>query len=209
MSFDKEFKEAISHLADKEKDKLILRLLKRDDMLANRLYFELVSTTSVEEQRSKMEERVVDQVKTISSRFYSLGYLNIDIRYLSGEITEHVKITKDKFGEASLNLLMLNEVIKRNHDRILNATHGKARKLCVALVARVFKVLLLINKMHEDLHLEFEDSLKELGELIGNNPHLMKIAINNGLDVNWLFQAEIPEDIVQHYKELRQNGFLK
>ena len=40
MTFDKDFKEAISHLPSSEKDKLILRLLKKDLVLANRLYFE-------------------------------------------------------------------------------------------------------------------------------------------------------------------------
>ena len=45
--FDKEFKTAIHNLSDVEKDKLILRLLRKDLDLANRLYFELVDTETV------------------------------------------------------------------------------------------------------------------------------------------------------------------
>ena len=56
MSFPKEFKEALSHLPSKEKDKLILQLLKKDLVLANRLLFELVNTNTVEEQREKVEK---------------------------------------------------------------------------------------------------------------------------------------------------------
>ena len=54
--FHKEFKEALSRLPSKEKDKLILRLLKKDLVLANRLLFELLSTNTVEEERQKMTD---------------------------------------------------------------------------------------------------------------------------------------------------------
>jgi hypothetical protein len=209
MKFDNEFKEAISHLPDKEKDKLILRLLKKDVTLANRLHFELVNPNSVDEQRTEMENRIVEQARHMTNTFYSVGYLNMDVRFLSGEITEYVKVTKDKFGEASLNLLMLIEVLKQNNDNILAATPGKARKFCVAVVARVFKIMLLINKMHPDVLLDFEDDFKKLGQLLGSNKYIMKAAINNGLDVNWLLGAEIPEDIVAIQKDLRSKGFLK
>jgi hypothetical protein len=55
MVFEKEFKEALLDLPIKEKDKLLLRLLKRDVPLANQLYFELVSTQTVEERRAELE----------------------------------------------------------------------------------------------------------------------------------------------------------
>jgi hypothetical protein len=208
MKFEKEFKEAISHLPDKEKDKLILRLLKKDLVLANRLHFELVSTTSLEESRSKMEERIITEAKRMDDRFYSVGYLNMDVRFLSGEITEHVKITKDKFGDASLNLLLLIEVLKNNNGNILTLSPGKARKFCIAIIARIFKVLILINKMHQDYMLEFQDDLKELSSLMAENSHLMKLSIQRGLDINWLAKAEIPEDISEIYKSLRKQGYL-
>lgn len=208
MKFDKEFKVAISQLPVKEKDKLILRLLKKDLILANRLHFELVSTISVEEQRGTIEKRIIQQSKLMNENFYSVGYLNMDIRFLSGEITEHVKITKDKFGEASLNLLLLIEVLKNNNKNILSVTPGKARKLCVALIVRVFKVLILVNKMHEDYMLEFEENLQILGTLVGKNPYLMKLSIQRGLDVNWLIKAEIPQDITEIHTNLRKQGYL-
>jgi len=68
---------------------------------------------------------------------------------------------------------------------------------------------MLIQKQHEDLHLEFNDDLATLGKLIGNNHHLMKTAILNGLDVNWLIEFNIPNNIADIYKTLRENGLLK
>lgn len=207
--YPKEFKEAISQLPSKEKDKLIFRLLKKDLALANRLLFELVSTNTVDEERQKIEKRIKLRIEQITNTFYSVGYLNMDVRYLSGEITDHVKRTKDKFGEVSLNLLLLTEVLHKNHFNILSATPGKAHKFCVAVIARVFKILILINKMHPDYRLDFSPNLKKVGKLISNNKYLMDAAIKNGLDINWLLQDDIPEDIEAIHKEIRQLGFLK
>ena len=207
--FDKEFKEAIAQLPSKEKDKLIIRLLRKDLPLANRLYFELIDDRSVDDRRIEMEERIKKKVKAMSDRYYSPGYLLMDVRYLSGDITEHVKITKDKFGEASLNILMLQEVISRNSKRIQKASPAKAKKLCVYIIARTFKILTLIAKLHKDYHIDFQAPLEELGNLIGANNRLMQTAIYHGLDINWIVTSEIPENIVEIQKELRSKGYLK
>jgi hypothetical protein len=37
----------------------------------------------------------------------------------------------------------------------------------------------------------------------------MHTAINNELDVNWLISGEIPSNILEIHKEIRQNGFLR
>lgn len=209
MTFDKEFKTAIQNLPVTEKDKLILRLLKKDLDLANRLYFELVDTQTVEDKRFKMQETVSSDVKRMTQKYYSPEYLLHDMRYLSGEITEHLKITKDKFGEITLNLQMLTEVLEQNNSRIMNEKLAKTYKLIIYILARTYKIMMLINALHEDYRLEFREDLERLGLLIGQNPILMKHAIHNGLDVNWLIQNEIPENINAIHKELKSNGFLK
>lgn len=209
MTFDKEFKEALSHLPAAEKDKLILRLLKKDLNLANRLYFELLDNRTVDDRRAEMEQKVKEKIEKMSDSYWSVGYLTMDMRYLSGEISEHVRITKDTYGEASLNLQMLNGVISLNNARIMKAPQSKARKICIYIIARAFKILMIIQKLHEDYLFEFKENLETLGLLIGKNERLMKTAIQNGLDVNWLLHAEIPENIVAIHKELREKGYLK
>jgi hypothetical protein len=81
-------------------------LLKKDLVLANQLLFELVSNETVEEQRGKIQKRLFAAIERATIHFYSPGYLSMDVRYMSGEINEHVSITKDKYGEISLNLYM-------------------------------------------------------------------------------------------------------
>lgn len=209
MTFPKELKEAISLLPSKEKDKLIFRLLRRDLPLANRLLFELVSEVTVEEQRAAVKENLKIKIERSSNNYYSPSYLNIDVRSMSAEISEHLFTTKDKFGEISLNLYLINSILEKNKKNILSATPGRADKFCIPAVARVFKILLLINKLHEDYFLEFRDDLEKLGQLIIDNPYLAKTAIHHGLDVNWLLSGEIPSNIEQIYKAIRAEGLLK
>jgi len=209
MAFDPEFKKALQLLPDSEKDKLILRLLKRDLNLANKLRFELVDTESVQDKREQLKNNIIRRIQLATDRYYSVGYLLMDIRDISGEINQHVAITKDKFGEISLNCLMLKQMLELNNERIGTEKYGKAYTLCIYIIARIFKILMLIQKQHEDLHLEFNEDIATLGKLIGNNHHLMKTAILNGLDVNWLIEFNIPNNIADIYKTLRENGLLK
>lgn len=209
MKLDPELKKAISLLPSEEKDKIIFRLLRHDLDFANRLYFELLSTESVQDRRTKMEDLIKKYVQRETVNYYSPGYLLIALRDISGRINEHVRITKDKYGEASLNLLMLNEAIKNNSERILQSSPKKAYTLGIYIIARAFKILILVKSLHEDYLVEFEEELKSLGMSIGGNPFLMNIAIHNGLDVNWLCRATIPDDIVDIHKEIRARGFLR
>lgn len=211
MTYPKEFKEAISNLPSKEKDKLILRLLKKDINLANRLHFELLSNDSVEEKRDKLAHKILALIKQKpNNEHHAISYLKWDVREFSGLINEHVSVTKDKFGEAYLNLVMINAVLSKYENLIITGgPPAKRRKFCVAVIARVFKILLIIQKLDEDLFIEFQDHLKTLGNLIVSNNKLMEEAIHNGLDINWLTIPNIPKNIVEIYKEIRANGFLR
>ena len=209
MTFDSEFKKALQLLPDKEKDKLILRLLKHDLQLANRLRFELVDTDSVQDKREIVKNRIIKRIQSITERYYSAGYLLMDIREVSGEINEHVSITKDKIGEIILNCVMLRYMLKLNNEKIALETKGKSYTLCIYIIARIFKILMLIQKQHEDLHLEFKENIEAIGEFIGNNHNLMETAIHNGLDANWLIQFNIPKNIADIHEDLRKNGFLR
>ena len=68
MFKDIDFKRALQELPEKEKDKLILRLLRRDMDLAEKLYFELVDTDSIEDKRRIMEINIfLSHVSNLSS----------------------------------------------------------------------------------------------------------------------------------------------
>jgi hypothetical protein len=209
MFKDIEFKKALQELPEKEKDKIIFRLLRRDMDLAEKLHFELVDTDSIEDKRRNMDTIISNDIKRFSENYHSLDYIALEMRRISGKISHHVKITRDKFGEISLNLQMLNQVIEQNAFSLTHSKPQKSAKFYNYTIVRAFKILLLINLLHEDLLLDFKDDLKKLGANISSNKMLLKTANFNSLEINWLIEAEIPENISQIHKEIKAAGFLK
>jgi hypothetical protein len=208
MKFSYEFKEAISNLPDKEKDKLILRLLKKDLSLADRLNFELLQPLSIEDARENTWKEV-QKILNYGSIFHSPGIAMMYLRDASGVINEHVSITKDKYGEIHLQLNMLSYFFQHQKERYNRFSDGPTKKLNNYIIARLYKLLGQMNSCHEDQLYDF----KEITEKIGNNmseiPTLMKTSIFNSFNINWLFDHQIPENIVQIQKDLRANGYLK
>jgi DNA-binding Lrp family transcriptional regulator len=209
MKFEKDFKEALSQLPPEEKDKLILRLLKHDPVLVERLQFELLGTQSVEDLRREMEKLIKDGVVEIFKQYYSPGYLFMNMRHMSGYITHHVKTTGDKVCEPALNMLMLIEMLKTAGTKIVEAGPAKSHNFCIYVIARTFRILVQIDSLDDDLFIDFEDDLRELGELIAADPLLAKVATDNGLNIHWLIRGKIPEDIALIHKDIRSRGLLK
>ncbi|MBC7651086.1 MAG: hypothetical protein H7101_04990 [Deinococcales bacterium] len=209
MTFDAQFKKALEQLPPKEKDKLILRLLKNDLVLANRLLFELVDTDSVEDKRQELQSYIQNRVVFISKNFTSMGYLLMYVREISGVINEHISITKDKYGDITLTCELLYQVIILNKHRFGKQSYKESYTMCIYIIAKIFKVLVFIQKQHEDLHVEFKEMIVKIGTLISDIDYLMRTAINNGLDVNYLTLFRIPSNVEGLVKNLRVKGFLK
>ena len=110
MEFSKEFKQALSEFSSKEKDKLIFRLLKKDKLLSKKLYFELIEEETTDNKRNTMESYLKERITDLSKHIGNPKYFLVLVRKLSGEITEHVKVTTDKFGDVFLNLFLVNTI---------------------------------------------------------------------------------------------------
>jgi len=207
--FDEEFKIALQNLSIAEKDKLIFRLIKKDLKLAKKLHFELVDTETVEQKRAQVSEKITSYIEKMPNFTRNLKQILSHLRSISGFITEHVNTTKDKYGEIALNIQMLNEIIEYNKELLTANQRNDGYKLYIYIIARTFKILLLTKAINEDYWMEYREALSNLGQNIGSVHPLLKIAINNQLNVNWLIDFEIPIDILSFHKELRANGFLK
>jgi len=209
MKFDQDFKDAIAGLPTKEKDKLLVRLLKKDIPLANQLYFQLIESRSKEERRKEVEYSINRELYKSSKHLYSAGILLMYLRELSGRINEHVATTKDKYGEPYLNCYMLTNGLKINREELKKFANHETQKLYVYTVARIFKILTQVNVFHEDLKYDFKEFLRELANEIEENESLMKMSNYHGLDINWLIRLEIPNNIIEIQKDLRKRGYLK
>jgi len=209
MKFTDEFKEAILQLPEKEKDKLLLRLLKKDIKLVNRLNFELLQPMSVEDARAELEEKIKLKIKRLTTTKYVGNVYMMELRYMSGDIAEHLSTTKDKYGDVYLQLFMIHEFLTKMNAQIATYPMRLTEKLNKYIIAKLFKLMILIQAMHEDLQYDFKDMLSEISLMMGENPNLMHTAMYNGLDANWLFDLQIPETISEIYKDLRSRGYLR
>lgn len=182
-----ELKKAISLLPAKEKDKLLFRLVPKDESLVARLEFELLEGTgTADERREALREELEMALKRAVETFYSPGYLLLDLRAFSGAINRHVKATKDKYGEVALNLLLLNYPLRHLKDELSGFSPGRALTFNKYVVKRAAKILKLLERQHEDVLLDFEEGLHELGAHIRQSPQLMRMAKAEGLDVGGL-----------------------
>jgi hypothetical protein len=68
----------------------------------------------------------------------------------------------------------------------------------------MLRILIRKQKQDEDLYLDFRDDIEAIGEFLGNKPNLMKVAIHNGLDINWLVQFNIPPNVKKNLQVLCQ-----
>lgn len=208
MEYSKEFKAALSAFSGVEKDKLIFRLLRKDKLLSKKLYFELIDPETTDNKRNAMEEHVEEQVLLASKYIGNAKYFMSVVRKISAEITEHVKVTTDKFGEISLNLLLVNKILDYNSD-LSRQRFDNVYKLYIYIINKIFKSLILSKKLDEDYWMEIDEYLRDTQTKILENHYLQKLCINNGLDFNWLECENVPENIDILVKEIKSQGFLR
>lgn len=208
MEYSKEFKTALSQLSSVEKDRLIFRLLKKDEILSKKLYFELIDEETTDHKRDQMEEIVKEKVDFAAKYISNQKYFVVLIRKISAEITEHVKVTTDKFGDVYLNLVLINKILESNH-KLSYLRFDNVYKLYLYIINKIIKALSLTKKLDEDYHLELAEILEDIEFQIHENTYLDKLFINNGIDFNWLTIEKIPDHFDLLIKDIKNQGFLK
>lgn len=208
MEYSKEFKAALSAFSGSDKDKLIFRLLRKDKLLSKKLYFELIDPETTDDKRNAMEEHVKEQVLLASKYLGNAQYFLSAVRKISAEITEHTKVTTDKFGEVSLNIFLVNKILENNSD-LSRQRFDNVYKLYIYIINKIFKSLTLVKKLDEDYWIEINEYLNDTLDKILENHYLQKLCINNGLDFNWFECDRIPDNIDQIMKDIKSQGFLR
>lgn len=209
MKFHDEFKAALALLPSKEKDKLLWRLIKRDELLARRLEFELLAPYDAIDKRNELADLIQDRISSVVGRRERLAAILSQFRYLSGDITRHVYITKDKIGEILLNFILLQQALQLLSNSSYLFGGRVTQKYVMYMLNKLYRTCMLINKLHIDYHIELEDDARKLGEIMQTNPDLMKYVKHHKFNVNWLIDFDIPDDLDQYYKTIKQQGLLK
>ncbi|MGF1534533.1 MAG: hypothetical protein ACFCUI_12585 [Bernardetiaceae bacterium] len=160
MKLTDELKTAILDMPPKEKDKLLIRLIRKDKLLVEQLQFQLLGSPAEQlEMRQTIEERIIKFARAGYS--WTPGLLMMEMRSFSGDITRYAKITKDALGEVVLSVLLLHHYLKENR-AMLEGEAYRADKFAGYVVSKLKSTLKKATKLHPDLHLEFSDELTDL-----------------------------------------------
>ncbi len=187
-----DLKKAISGLSHKEKDKLLFRLIAKEPILAEQLIFKLLEDgASAEDRRADLAKEIEQFLTDYQKYYYSPGYLLLELRSISAKITQHVKTTKDKYGEIALNFLMVNKALEIFGNKIAKVRPHRSRTLNSYVVNRAIKLIGLVRKIHEDYRLDFSDDLIKLGTAIQSLDAMKRIAEEFELDMELLLSGEV------------------
>src|SRR5690606_19015249 len=107
----------ILDLPIKEKEKLLIRLIRKDKTLINQLHFQLLEDESDLHKRRETAlsniDAAINHIETVKhNRYYNPRKLLLDLRMISGYVNSHFLITKDKSGEIELRLHILLETFR-------------------------------------------------------------------------------------------------
>ncbi|MFV0195072.1 hypothetical protein OBJ93_06265 [Empedobacter falsenii] len=169
---------AILDLPTKEKDKLLLRLINKDETLVEHLHFQLL------EDESDLQDRVKIIYEKIDSQFkksnHLINQINIirshrqlllTLKTLSGIVNYHVQITKDKVSEFELRKYILQESFTRYSYLFNKYTTGEnAEKLFKYQAGRIKLIQSIFDKFHEDLKYDYENEIQQLNDFLKETP---------------------------------------
>ncbi len=187
VKIDDKLKKAIVAMPEREKDKLLLRLVAKDAMLVKRLHHQLLEDEAdMEIQR----EDLLKQIDAASRRFAAEGWndtpgwLMMQMRDFSGSITSHVKITKDKLGEIELLLLLVNSAFRDNAD-MLYSKQDRADKFRHYVAKKAQMVLKKLKRVNRDYYIEFEEPVNQMLQYLKKYPPTARVMAEYELPGSW------------------------
>lgn len=142
-----------------EKDKLLLRLIGKDAILVERLNFELIEHRDTVNARREIIKKSIERAAELSDD--TPGWLMMDMRSLSGDITRHVKVTKDAYGEVELMLYLLNTFFDYQTE-LLRHYNSRSDKVAEYIAKRTGQILKKLLKLDPDYYIEFADDVNRL-----------------------------------------------
>jgi len=161
-----ELKRAVLDLNQKEKDKLLVRLIGKDKMLMKQLHYQLLENEADLEVRvgelNKQLNTIIEIAnKTITNRptYTNHKELSYVLRYASGIINEHEKVTKDKIGEFEARLWLIKIVFQLFPKLFVRDGSLASDKLRIYITGRIKSLNLKYSKLHEDIQFDYQEDL--------------------------------------------------
>ncbi|MCU0354340.1 MAG: hypothetical protein MUD08_11485 [Cytophagales bacterium] len=179
----KHLEKAIVEMPQKEKDKLLLRLIAKDELLVEKLEHQLLGDANdTLDRRNELLEYVREMAAY--PHYDTPGWLMMAMRDCSGRITRHEKVTKDKMGEVLLSLALVNEPF-RKQKKLLDKKANRAENFAEYVVKKAKTVMGKVAKIHPDYYVELEDEVNAMLGFIHGYPPCYGFLAVNPLPKSW------------------------
>ncbi|MDJ1471188.1 hypothetical protein [Xanthocytophaga flava] len=156
----KHVEKAILEMPQKEKDKLLIRLISKDTLLTEKLEHQLLGDDNdTLDRRNELLQQIIEMAS--NEHYDTPGWLMMAMREKSGQITRHEKVTKDKFGEVVLLLALINEPFTRQKD-MLEKKSKRADNFAEYVVKRARIIVNKAEKLHSDYYVEIEERVNDM-----------------------------------------------
>ena len=181
-----EQKHMIRELPLREKDKLLLRLIAKDDLLLEQLTYEHIEHGATLEFRAEeLREYYRDQLGRHKGG--TPDGLMKRLRRASGYLTRHVRVTKDKLGEVAMLTNMLHYALDENVGvmRKKYRSYDRWYRLAKYVSSRLGPLTRKADKLHPDYWIEFEGQLNDLLLMVHDTPELSGEAERQEVPRRW------------------------
>jgi hypothetical protein len=160
----KNLKIEIKSLPEKEKDKLLLRLIAKDKVLTEHLHFMLLENEEDLANRYQLlSEAIDDGLRELNKATKtSAKDVLLKIRKLSGSISHHQKVTKDVMTDIELRILLLKGVPIDFNDGVFSPMYKFNEKLFIYYVKAVLSLLNKFKKLHEDIQFDMKEQINAI-----------------------------------------------
>jgi hypothetical protein len=155
-NISKELETAILSLSEKEKNRLLLRLIAKNDILTEQLHYKLLESPDDLSLRRFDLKGEIDLKLQIPARYPT--ELLWEIKRLNSRITRHKRVTTDKYGEVELGVYLLKSVLELETS-FLEILSARTEKLSLYLVKRMIMVLRSLEKLERDYWFDFQNDV--------------------------------------------------
>ena len=159
LSEHKELKIEILALPQKDKDKLLLRLVAKDKVLTEHLHFVLLE--GEEDLRNRVAQ-IKEEITNTDKNLTTAKDVLANLRKLMKLINHFFKVTKSSFEEVELRIFLLNHTAIEFKARSFSSYKNYEQLFGIFFVKSVAATLKKFEKLHEDLQFDLREDLNKL-----------------------------------------------
>lgn len=160
----KELKAEIKSLPEKEKDKLLLRLIARDKVLTEHLHFMLLENEEDLLNRFREVKEGIDKglSELLENKKGNAKDTLLKMRKLTTCINHHFKVTKDTMTELDLRIHLLQKVPIAFKGDVFSPMYKFNERLNTYFVKAALSLLNKFYKLHEDVQFDMKESINTI-----------------------------------------------